>query len=219
MLHDDLDSQQSLFMSASTPQIDLPNLPGIRKYGSGMDLSRRNWSRKSLRAQTANALQSVGPRSLSISCEDLDAFQSTFASLSPYPQEAASFDQLSGRYSLRAQTADRQAKNRALEPGFSSPIKTTSETTILRFIGFFEESIPNSNLEQFRIRRCFLNYYLEDGTIDIAEPKSSNSGLMQVKNQTAIQQVYCLTMTCTQGKISSPSSCPEIKESNRQRRV
>jgi len=50
---------------------------------------------------------------------------------------------------------------------------------VLRFKGFFKEAVVETNLENYRIRKCVIFYYLEDDTCLITEPKQDNSGLPQ----------------------------------------
>lgn len=50
---------------------------------------------------------------------------------------------------------------------------------VLRFFGYFKESVVESNLENFRIRKLILYYFFEDRSIMIVEPKVSNSGCPQ----------------------------------------
>jgi len=50
---------------------------------------------------------------------------------------------------------------------------------VLRFYGYFQESVAESSLEAHRIRKVVVNYYLEDSTISITEPKQMNSGIPQ----------------------------------------
>jgi len=47
---------------------------------------------------------------------------------------------------------------------------------VLRFNGFFKESVVESRLENYRIRNLIIYYFLEDRSIMITEPKQSNSG-------------------------------------------
>ncbi len=58
---------------------------------------------------------------------------------------------------------------------------------MLQFSGFFKESVHESALENYRVRKCVINYYLEDDTIHVTEPKVENSGIPQgvfIKRQT-----------------------------------
>lgn len=50
---------------------------------------------------------------------------------------------------------------------------------VLRFYAYFKESVHSSAVENFRVRRCIIYYYLEDGSLHIAEPKVENSGIPQ----------------------------------------
>jgi hypothetical protein len=50
---------------------------------------------------------------------------------------------------------------------------------VLRFYGYFKESITESRIENHRIRKLILYYYLEDDSMHIAEPRQDNSGIPQ----------------------------------------
>ncbi|CAD7704926.1 unnamed protein product [Ostreobium quekettii] len=50
---------------------------------------------------------------------------------------------------------------------------------VLRFYAYFIDDVGENGLEQWRVRKCILYYYLEDGTLMISEPKEDNSGLRQ----------------------------------------
>jgi len=47
---------------------------------------------------------------------------------------------------------------------------------VLRFFGYFKESVVESRLENYRIRKLIVCYHLEDHSIMINEPKQVNSG-------------------------------------------
>jgi hypothetical protein len=49
----------------------------------------------------------------------------------------------------------------------------------LRFYGYFKEAVVESRLENFRIRKMTVMYYLEDHTVMIIEPRETNSGVPQ----------------------------------------
>lgn len=49
----------------------------------------------------------------------------------------------------------------------------------LRFYGYFQEPVQESNQENFRVRKCVIIYYLDDDTMYITEPKVENSGIPQ----------------------------------------
>jgi len=50
---------------------------------------------------------------------------------------------------------------------------------VLRFYMFFKEAVHESAVENHRVRKCTLYFYLSDKTIRIEEPKQANSGLPQ----------------------------------------
>ena len=50
---------------------------------------------------------------------------------------------------------------------------------MLRFFGYFKEAVVESRLENYRIRKLLIYYYLEDHSILINEPKQVNSGTPQ----------------------------------------
>merc|ERR1719159_1131410 len=47
----------------------------------------------------------------------------------------------------------------------------------LRFYAYFQEHVVENPTENFRIRNVVLTYFLEDGTMQITEPKVENSGI------------------------------------------
>ena len=49
----------------------------------------------------------------------------------------------------------------------------------MRFYGYFKESVVESRLENYRIRKLIVYYFLEDRSIMITEPKMVNSGTPQ----------------------------------------
>ena len=61
----------------------------------------------------------------------------------------------------------------------------------MRFYGFFKESVVESRLENCRIRKLIIYYYLEDRSVMIVEPKVQNSGTPQgafLKRQMLLKQ-------------------------------
>jgi len=42
---------------------------------------------------------------------------------------------------------------------------------VLNFKGYFKESVAESNLENHRLRKLVIFYYLEDNSVQINEPK------------------------------------------------
>lgn len=61
----------------------------------------------------------------------------------------------------------------------------------MRLYGYFKESVVESRLENYRIRKLVIYYFLEDRSIMITEPKIVNSGAPQgcfLKRQLVIKQ-------------------------------
>jgi len=50
---------------------------------------------------------------------------------------------------------------------------------VLRFDAYFQESVVENPKENFRVRKCVVYFYLEDGTMMITEPKEENAGIPQ----------------------------------------
>lgn len=50
---------------------------------------------------------------------------------------------------------------------------------VLRFMGYFKEAVVETNLENYRVRKVVIYFYLEDDTCHIAEPRQDNSGIPQ----------------------------------------
>ena len=50
---------------------------------------------------------------------------------------------------------------------------------VLKFVGYFVESVVESAYENYRIRKCNIFYYLDDDTMHIDEIREENSGIVQ----------------------------------------
>lgn len=61
----------------------------------------------------------------------------------------------------------------------NAPAWLKHEKQCLRFYGFFQESVVERTDENSRYRHVVITYSMEDGTIQIAEPKVENSGIPQ----------------------------------------
>merc|ERR1711865_16864 len=59
------------------------------------------------------------------------------------------------------------------------PAYVALDRMVLRFFGYFKEAVHESRLENFRVRKVTVMYYLEDNTIQVNEPKEENSGIPQ----------------------------------------
>ena len=50
---------------------------------------------------------------------------------------------------------------------------------VLRFYGFFQETVTEHPIENSRYRHVNIMYHMEDGSLSMTEPKTKNSGLPQ----------------------------------------
>ncbi|XP_076188714.1 EF-hand domain-containing protein 1 isoform X4 [Aptenodytes patagonicus] len=87
----------------------------------------------------------------------------------------AELDELSKRPMLTY----RQAKQ-APPSGFI-PAHVAFDKKILKFDAYFQEDVPLSAEERYRIRQVAIYYYLEDDSMSVIEPVVQNSGLLQGK--------------------------------------
>ena len=49
----------------------------------------------------------------------------------------------------------------------------------MTFDAYWQEPIPESAMENYRVHRCKIYFFLEDDTVQVIEPKVSNSGYPQ----------------------------------------
>mmetsp|Transcript_32434 Transcript_32434/g.103234 ORF Transcript_32434/g.103234 Transcript_32434/m.103234 type:complete len:654 (-) Transcript_32434:82-2043(-) len=59
------------------------------------------------------------------------------------------------------------------------PAWVAYDRKVLRFYAYFKEAVVESAVENYRVRKCVIYFYLEDGSIHVAEPKQENSGIPQ----------------------------------------
>jgi len=50
---------------------------------------------------------------------------------------------------------------------------------VLRYFAYFKEAVHESRLENYRVRKVVILYYLDDNTIQVNEPSQENSGITQ----------------------------------------
>jgi hypothetical protein len=77
------------------------------------------------------------------------------------------------------QDAKFRTTNASLNGTSSLPAWIAYDRKVLRFYAYFKEAVFSSQIENYRLRRCILYYYLEDDSVHIAEPKVENSGIAQ----------------------------------------
>lgn len=81
--------------------------------------------------------------------------------------------------------AGRPTTNNALHPAFGTkdfdelPAWDALDRHVLRWYGYFKEAVSECNLENYRVRRVIMYYYLEDDTMQVSEPRIDNSGIPQ----------------------------------------
>ncbi|XP_066494100.1 EF-hand domain-containing protein 1 [Tiliqua scincoides] len=61
------------------------------------------------------------------------------------------------------------------------PAHVAFDKKVLKFDGYFQEDVPISTEEHFRIRQVGIYYYLEDDSMSVMEPIVENSGIPQGK--------------------------------------
>jgi len=61
------------------------------------------------------------------------------------------------------------------------PAHVAFDKKVLKFVGYFKETVNESQQEYYRVRPIEVYYYLEDDSIAIIEPKVENSGIPQGK--------------------------------------
>lgn len=63
--------------------------------------------------------------------------------------------------------------------GSSGSTKAFDEDTVLKFKAYFKEAVHESKMENHRVRKCEIFYFLSDHSIQINELKMENSGVPQ----------------------------------------
>merc|ERR1719331_881868 len=69
--------------------------------------------------------------------------------------------------------------NAAAQQHSQLPAWDALDRHVLRFYGYFKEAVIETNLENWRTRKCIIMYYLEDDTCHVCEKKQDNSGIPQ----------------------------------------
>merc|ERR1711939_1068358 len=59
------------------------------------------------------------------------------------------------------------------------PAFVALDRMVLRFFAYYKEAVHESRMENYRVRKVTILYYLEDNTIQVNEPKEENSGIPQ----------------------------------------
>jgi len=169
----------------STPSFnDLPNLPGVRRDVSAINPKlykqfKASQSRGSLLEEEVASFAEDN-NSYASFAEEASRMELSRV-LSPFPQNAGSFNDTAGRYSLVSQRKDRVDKKMPLPYSSteSLPAFVTNTSRVCRFLAYFTD-LPTENTDE-RSRKVEIKLYLEDNTIEINEPRIENSGITQGK--------------------------------------
>eukprot|EP01107_Rhizomastix_libera_P007530 TRINITY_DN2246_c0_g1_i1.p1 TRINITY_DN2246_c0_g1~~TRINITY_DN2246_c0_g1_i1.p1 ORF type:complete len:617 (+),score=136.01 TRINITY_DN2246_c0_g1_i1:18-1868(+) len=103
------------------------------------------------------------------------------------------FDVKNGTKSVSDPPSEEELRQRALAQSNTSaalypkpapgeeyvPSWAAFDKQVLRFEAFFKEPVVESQKESYRVRKVALNFFLEDDTMSVTEPKIQNSGLGQ----------------------------------------
>ncbi|XP_037015466.2 EF-hand domain-containing protein 1 [Artibeus jamaicensis] len=88
----------------------------------------------------------------------------------------ADLDELASQVSLLTYGQPKQAP----PPDFI-PAHVAFDKKVLKFDAYFQEDVPMSTEEHYRIRQVNIYYYLEDDSMSVVEPVVENSGIPQGK--------------------------------------
>eukprot|EP01039_Chlorochromonas_danica_P007858 gene7858-8670_t len=157
---------------------DLPNLPGVRR-----DISLINPKLyHEFKASRSSEFLPLSPQQEESSLEE-NSLASYFEEngsrvsqlLTPFPSNSTAFNDLSGRYSLVSQRRDRVLKTGSLPYSStdSLPLFVKEGARVCRFLAVVRD--------QARLRRVEIKFFVEDGTIEVGEPRIENSGAVQGK--------------------------------------
>jgi hypothetical protein len=119
-----------------------------------------------------------------LSCLDnnlVPSKQPTIPYMRMMPQEVSDPSDVSGRYSLFRQKKDRENNKITLPFCPESPLPSFLEhdRQVLLFHAYYEEDVMQSAIENKRVMKCEIYFYVEDGTIEIIQTKQENSGIPQ----------------------------------------
>lgn len=155
---------------------ELPNLPGIRRSNLSCNPTLfKEYLRDNLGASSQIKSDSF--------YDDKDALDQLAQSIYAYPADSKSFNDTSGRYSLKSAQSDRKANIRALPYSNikNAPSFVTNTDQMCTFTAYFVEQVPENLDETNRIRIVDVTVHVSDESMEIMEPYIPNSGLVQGK--------------------------------------
>lgn len=158
---------------------DLPNLPGLRRNAASQNprLFKDYLPPKPSTSLLENS------KSVVSYFDDPEYFNALSASLNPYPSQAESFNDITGRYSLYSQLKDRKANIRPIPYSNvdNAPSFVANKEKVCTFGAYYWETVPENLREQKRVRYVDICVNVIHNTIEIMEPVVPNSGLSQGK--------------------------------------
>jgi hypothetical protein len=98
-------------------------------------------------------------------------------SLDPGLLKSMSAKALSSTKSLGASKPPAEAEKSSRPELAIQPAWLKHDKQALRFYAYFQEPVVENPTENFRIRNVVFTFFLEDGTLQITEPKVENSGI------------------------------------------
>eukprot|EP00744_Colponema_vietnamica_P002970 GILI01004599.1.p1 GENE.GILI01004599.1~~GILI01004599.1.p1 ORF type:complete len:771 (+),score=193.17 GILI01004599.1:175-2487(+) len=155
----------------------LPRLPGY----STPDSMRSDYKRRShfdykgntpVCKDDSNSRTNLGPRAL---LSPSPTTGQLWNSTSRDEEEFVTMSRNSSLPSLRSPT--RASMNKSESRYTPSFVQLANK--VLRFYGYFLEPVHDSAFENFRVRKLVIMYYIEDGSIQISEPRVENVGFNQ----------------------------------------
>lgn len=164
-------SRQSLVSMSLARTVDLgevPNLPGFRSNAPVTPLTKN---------RSKTLLSPIRPSTAPVTSEDVSLFHAKLNNTALYPS-AQKYDDLSGRYSIRAQKQDKLRKAQHL-PFKRVPNFLKYDQQVLSFSAYLTEQVHESAEDSDRVRQYTVFYYLEDDSVQIIEKSTENSGLAQ----------------------------------------
>ncbi|OWK13451.1 EFHC1, partial [Cervus elaphus hippelaphus] len=88
----------------------------------------------------------------------------------------ADLDELASKVPILTYGQPRQAP-----PAQFVPAHVAFDKKVLKFDAYFQEDVPMSTEEHYRVRQVHIYYYLEDDSMSVVEPIVENSGIPQGK--------------------------------------
>lgn len=117
--------------------------------------------------------------------------------------------------------ASSQTRGASPDPAAGSPLALHASTRhpltaqVLRFFMHWREEVADSPLEAWRVRRCALHFFLEDGSCELVEPRTDNSGLVQ---GTLLRRHRCVLYGWHAARMVLPCRLPAAQYSGQGRR-